>query len=75
MNAAGLHGAPGPSEPLESHPSLQAPPPLIVASGVSFGSDRFEHPIALLPNDWTMRSFTEKIPDLKLHDLPLEQRR
>ena len=45
------------------------------ASGVSFGSDKFDQPIALFPNDWTMRYFVEKNPELKLHDLPLEQTR
>jgi peptide chain release factor 3 len=44
-----------------------------VASGVSFGSDKLEQPVALFPNDWTMRYFVEKNPDLKLRDLPLEQ--
>ena len=46
---------------------------LIVATGVSFGTDKFEHPVVLFPNDWTMRYFTEKNPELKLHELPLEQ--
>jgi peptide chain release factor 3 len=45
----------------------------IVASGVSFGSDKFENPIALFPNDWTMRYFAEKNPELKLLDRPPEQ--
>ena len=46
---------------------------LIVASGVSFGTDKLDQPVALFPNDWTMRYFIEKNPELKLHDLPLEQ--
>jgi peptide chain release factor 3 len=46
---------------------------LIVATGVSFGTDKFEHPIVLFPNDWTMRYFAEKNSELKLHELPLEQ--
>jgi peptide chain release factor 3 len=58
---------------LEPHPSLKNPSGLIVASGVSFGTDKFENPVVLFPNDWTMRYFTEKNPELKLHDLPLEQ--
>ena len=46
---------------------------LIVATGVSFGTDKFDHPVVLFPNDWTMRYFAEKNPELKLHELPLEQ--
>ena len=45
----------------------------IVASGVSFGADKFGQPIVLFPNDWTMRYFTEKNPELKLHEQPIEQ--
>jgi peptide chain release factor 3 len=58
---------------LEPHPSLKDPSRLIVATGVSFGTDKFDQPIALFPNEWTMRYFLEKNPELKLHDLPLEQ--
>jgi peptide chain release factor 3 len=46
---------------------------LIVATGVSFGADKFEHPVVLFPNDWTMRYFTEKNPELRLLELPPEQ--
>ena len=46
---------------------------LIVATGVSFGADKFDHPVVLFPNEWTMRYFAEKNPELKLHELPLEQ--
>jgi peptide chain release factor 3 len=46
---------------------------LIVATGVSFGTDKFDHPVVLLPNEWTTRYFQEKNPELKLHELPLEQ--
>ena len=46
---------------------------LIVATGVSFGTDKFQQPIALFPNDWTLRYFKEKNPELNLHELPLEQ--
>jgi len=60
---------------LEPHPALKNPSSLIVASGVSFGTDKFEQPIALFPNEWTMRYFLEKNPEMKLHDLPLEQSR
>jgi peptide chain release factor 3 len=45
----------------------------IIATGVSFGTDKFDQPIVLFPNDWTMRYFAEKNPDLKLHELPPEQ--
>jgi peptide chain release factor 3 len=48
---------------------------LIVATGVSFGADKFDHAVVLFPNDWTMRYFTEKNPELKLLDLPPEQAR
>jgi peptide chain release factor 3 len=47
---------------------------LIVATGVSFGSDKFDHPVALFPNEWTMRYFTEKNPEIKLLELPPEQK-
>ncbi len=60
---------------LEPHPALKDTSRLIVASGVSFGTDKFDNPIALFPNEWTMRYFTEKNPELKLHDLPIEQTR
>jgi peptide chain release factor 3 len=60
---------------LEPHPLLKDTSRLIVATGVSFGTDKFDQPIALFPNDWTMRYFQEKNPELKLHDLPLEQTR
>jgi peptide chain release factor 3 len=60
---------------LEPHPSLKDTSSLVVASGVSFGTDKFEQPVALFPNEWTMRYFLEKNPELKLHDLPLEQTR
>jgi peptide chain release factor 3 len=45
----------------------------IVATGVSFGADKFGQPVVLFPNEWTMRYFTEKNPGLKLHELPIEQ--
>jgi peptide chain release factor 3 len=60
---------------VEPHPALKDPSRIIVASGVSFGTDRFDQPIALFPNEWTMRYFVEKNPELKLHDLPIEQTR
>ena len=46
----------------------------VIATGVSFGADQLEHPVVLFPNDWTMRYFVEKNPELKLRDLPPEQR-
>jgi peptide chain release factor 3 len=58
---------------VEPHPSLANPSSLITASGVSFGTDKFDNPVMLFPNDWTMRYFAEKNPELKLHNLPLEQ--
>ena len=58
---------------IEAHPSLENLSSLVVASGVSFGTDRHGHTVALFPNEWTMRYFVEKNPDLHLHDLPLEQ--
>ena len=58
---------------LEPHPALANPGALIVASGVSFGTDKFDQPVVFFPNDWTMRYFIEKNPELKLHELPIEQ--
>ncbi len=60
---------------LEPHPALKETSTLIVASGVTFGVDKFDQPIVLFPNDWTMRYFIEKNPELKLHELPIEQTR
>ncbi|MFI5356976.1 MAG: peptide chain release factor 3 [Opitutales bacterium] len=58
---------------IEPHPSLANLSSFIVASGVSFGTDKFDHPVVLFPTEWTMRYFCEKNPELKLHELPLEQ--
>jgi len=60
---------------VEPHPALNDTSRLIVATGVSFGTDKFDQPIVLFPNEWTMRYFVEKNPELKLHELPLEQTR
>jgi peptide chain release factor 3 len=60
---------------LEPHPDLQNLSALVTASGVSFGADKLDQPIVLFPNDWTMRYFLEKNPQLRLHELPLEQTR
>ena len=46
---------------------------LVVASGVAFGTDKLDHAVGLFPNEWTMRYFLEKNPEVQLHDLPLEQ--
>ena len=46
--------------------------PYVVATGVSFGADKFDQPIVLFPNEWTMRYFLEKNPSLKLHELPID---
>jgi len=58
---------------LEPHPALRNPAGVIVATGVSFGADKLEQPVVLFPNDWTLRYFVEKNPELKLSELPLEQ--
>jgi peptide chain release factor 3 len=58
---------------VEPHPALDDLTSIIIASGVSFGADKFNQPVVLFPNEWTMRYFQEKNPELKLHDLPLEQ--
>ncbi len=58
---------------LEPHPSLENPGSLIVATGVSFGTDKFNQPVVFFPNEWSSHYFMEKNPELKLHDLPLEQ--
>ncbi|QYM80210.1 peptide chain release factor 3 [Horticoccus luteus] len=46
---------------------------IVVASGVSFGADKFGHPVVLFPNEWTERYFIEKNPGFTLHRLPIEQ--
>jgi peptide chain release factor 3 len=58
---------------IEPHPALRAPSGIVVATGVSFGADKLEQPVVLFPNDWTLRYFLEKNPELKLRELPLEQ--
>ena len=52
---------------------LPDPSRFIIASGVAFGTDKLGQPVGLFPNDWTLRYFVEKNPEVKLHDLPLEQ--
>jgi peptide chain release factor 3 len=58
---------------IEPHPALRNPSGLVVATGVSLGADKLEQPVVLFPNDWTLRYFEEKNPELKLSVLPLEQ--
>jgi peptide chain release factor 3 len=55
---------------VDPHPSLDDLRSIIVASGVSFGTDKNGQPVVLFPNDWTLRYFIEKNPDLKLRELP-----
>ena len=57
---------------VEPHPALEDVSSIVVASGVSFGTDKFDHPIVLFPNEWTMNYFVEKNPELKLHEQPIE---
>ncbi len=59
-----------PANPAEK---LGDPSRFVVASGVAFGTDKLDQPVALFPNEWTMRYFLEKNPGVKLHSLPLEQ--
>ncbi|HEY1849058.1 MAG TPA: peptide chain release factor 3 [Opitutaceae bacterium] len=58
---------------IEPGPEAKNPAGLVVATGVSFGMDKLEQPVALFPNDWTMRYFSEKNPGVGLSELPLEQ--
>ena len=58
---------------IEPHPALRNPAGLVVATGVSLGTDKLDQPVVLFPNDWTLRYFAEKNPELKLSKLPLEQ--
>jgi len=55
---------------LDPHPALEHPASLVTASGVAWGTDSDDRPVILFPNDWTMRYFVEKNPDLTLHSLP-----
>ena len=57
---------------LAPHPALEHPARLVTASGVAWGTDSADRPVILFPNDWTMRYFVEKNPELKLHALPPE---
>ncbi len=55
---------------LDPHAALDNPASLVTASGVAWGTDSEDRPVILFPNDWTMRYFVEKNPDLTLHQLP-----
>ena len=55
---------------VDPHPSLADPRSLVVATGVSFGTDKNDQPVILFPNDWTLRYFVEKNPGLILRELP-----
>jgi peptide chain release factor 3 len=58
---------------VEPHPDLENRSAITMVTGVSFGTDKLDQPIILFPNDWTMRYFAEKNPQLVLRVLPLEQ--
>ncbi len=58
---------------VEPHADLEKKGAIVMANGVSFGTDKLEQPIVLFPNDWTLRYFSEKNPQLVLRELPLEQ--
>ncbi len=59
--------------PADASAKLPDTSTFVVASGVAFGTDKLDQPVALFPNEWTMRYFLEKNPGVKLHALPLEQ--
>jgi len=58
---------------LRPHPALANLSSLVVATGVGFGADKFDQPVVFFPNDWTLRYFKEKNPDIELLELPPEQ--
>ncbi len=67
--------APAPFEHLrwiEPSPLLDDPNTLLMPGGVHLGTDKFDNPVVLCPNDWTLDYFVEKNPDLKLHAQPIE---
>ncbi len=59
----------------EPHPALANPNEIVVAGGVAFGTDKFGNPVVLFPNDWSLDYFNEKNPEIKLHEMPIEQTR
>jgi peptide chain release factor 3 len=58
---------------LEPSPILDNPEQLLMPGGVNLGTDKLDHPIILFPNNWTMDYFTDKNPEIVLHDQPIEQ--
>ncbi len=58
---------------VEPHPDLENRSAITMVTGVSFGADKFENPVILFPNEWTMKYFAEKNAQLVLRALPLEQ--
>jgi peptide chain release factor 3 len=58
---------------IEPSPASSNPSGLVVATGVSFGTDKLGQPVVLFPNDWTLRYFAEKNTGVGLAELPLEQ--
>jgi len=58
---------------LQPHPLLDTPENLLMPGGVNLGTDKLDHPIILFPNQWTMDYFTDKNPEIILHDQPIEQ--
>ncbi len=58
---------------VEPHPDLENRSAIVMVTGVSFGADKFDNPVILFPNEWTMKYFAEKNPQLVLRELPLEQ--
>jgi peptide chain release factor 3 len=59
-----------PADPAQKLPDTSR---FLTPSGVAYGTDKLGQPVGLFPNEWTLRYFTEKNADVKLHDLPLEQ--
>jgi len=59
---------------LAPHPSLANLSSLVVATGVSFGMDKFDQPVVFFPNDWTLRYFKEKNPGIEMSELPPDQK-
>jgi peptide chain release factor 3 len=55
---------------VDDHPDLKDRTGIVLATGVSFGSDTHDRTVVLFPNDWTMGYFREKNPGLVLRELP-----
>jgi peptide chain release factor 3 len=43
---------------------------LVMPGGVAIAFDSHRDPVVLFPNDWLIRFFLEKNPDVRLHELP-----